>query len=528
LRAHNIKYEACKTVLQRIVQQIRLKIIESRPVLRKNGAMFTMLNKKLDSYSKGLTILLWVEFFERFAYFGLRALLILYMVSHLHDNDSFSFSVSSAFVAIAYATSIMGGAIADNIFGKKYVMIWGIFVMTIGYALICFPQQSLMFMGLSFIALGSGLFKPNMTALLGSLYDKTTAIQRESGFLAFYVPINVASFLSSMVCGWIAKTHGWHLGFFLTFLSSGIGFFVLKKNDGLFKDDLQSMTIKIPFLKNKFIIALATIVGVSAIRLLLSSPSHIHDIIFALGGIILCAFSYQLYNKAPLIERRSLIAILILLFFSTPFFALSEQSYSSLNLFIERNVNHNILGFELHTSQFLAISPLFIFCLAIIFAKFWRNRGKDYKEYLPPAKFTIGLFLMAVSFGCLSGVIHFVASPNELLAPGWLLLIFFLLAAAELFISPIGLSAVTKLAPKHNVSTIMSFWYLAIAIGSYLSGHLAKLSSVHTAQASQPSTILSIYESAFLIMGLIALALAMILCFSQRYTNALFRETKNQ
>ena len=399
-------------------------------------------------HPKGLSTLFFTEMWERFSYYGMRALLILYLAAAA-DQGGPGFDVATAayiygfYTFGVYATGIPGGWIADRFLGQYRSVLLGGVIIALGHFSMAFPSLYTFFGGLLLIVVGTGLLKTNVSALVGSLYDGDDA-RRDGGFSLFYMGINVGAFLAPFVVGTIGQKIGWHWGFGVAGVGmvAGIIQYVLGKDRLMLAAERLRADVRAVREQRR-----QTAVEGSAIRSGLSAQ-----------------------------EWKRIGAIGVLFLFTTLFWAAFEQAGSSLNLFADRLTRLSVWDWEFPSTWFQSLNSLFIILLAPLFAWLWVRLGR--REPSSPAKFTAGLllvgsgFLLLVPASMMTGYSGGASSPNDL-SPMWLVGVYLLHTLGELCLSPVGLSIVTKLAPRRIVGSMMGVWFLSIAIGNGLGGWVA-------------------------------------------------------
>lgn len=469
----------------------------------------------------GLTYLFFAEMWERFSFYGLRALLILYMTSQLSFSDEKSYGVYAAYFTLVYLSTLLGGVVADKILGNRKAIICGGILITLGHTFLSFAElnQAFFFAGLGFIVGGTGLFKTNISSLLGQLYSKDDP-RRDAGFTFFYVGINVGGLLAPLICGYIGEAWGWHYGFGIASIGMLAGLITFMKGckhfegAGLQPQNALTTSKSLGALSAEQLTYIASFLSVPIFTFILMQYNWFEMALPAIGAIF---GLYSLYlikeHKGP--ERRALIAIFTLMFFQTGFFAVFEQAGSSISLFTERNVNREVFGYLIPTSMFQSINSLFIITLGPVFAKIWsyaRGRNKDPN---PAYKFAMALFQVSLGFGALYLGTQ-SANDQAQSSAIWIVLAYLLHSTGELCIMPVGLSMVTRLSPKKILNTMMGLWFVSLAFSEYLAGLFAKITAVeHINGVVDTQASLQAYGNAFYIATVFALAMAILLsCLS--------------
>jgi POT family proton-dependent oligopeptide transporter len=478
-------------------------------------------------HPKGLMTLFFTEMWERFSYYGMRALLILFMTKAIIDgglgfDDKTAGAIYGLYTMGVYLLALPGGWLADRLFGLKKSVWYGGIIIALGHFMMAMPgivallngstgekveltpiDTASFFLGLILIVVGTGLLKPNISSIVGQLYPDGSS-KRDAGFSIFYMGINIGGFIAPLACGTMA-TYDMHLGFGLAGLGMVFGLIQYKLSgavlDGygeppLITTDAEQKSQK----KLKSIVSVVVIILVAIVGILLMGviPVNASAIASASGTVIaLVAFGYLGYVIAfgglTKADKNKVGVIAILFLFSAMFWSGFEQAGSTLNLFAERFMDRTILGWEIPTSYFQSINSLFVIIFAPFFGALWIWLGRRHLEPSSPLKFTFGLLLLGVGFF----VMYFatkIAASGELAAPTWLIMTFMIHTFGELSLSPVGLSLVTKLAPRAYAGQMMGIWFMSIALGNLFAGLIAGEASGGTEEglAAMPDQFLMI------------------------------------
>jgi proton-dependent oligopeptide transporter, POT family len=379
-------------------------------------------------HPRGLSTLFFTETWERFSYYGMRAFLILYMVHALGFDDRHAGAVYGTYTGSVWFAAIFGGIIADRWLGQFRSVLFGGIIIALGHFTLAFKALPFFYMGLSLIVIGTGLLKPNVSTLVGSLYEQGDA-RRDAGFSIFYMGINLGAFVGPIVAGYLAQNVDWHLGF----ACAGVG-----------------MTLGL----------IQYVAGRARLAPALARLAEQRKPAFA-------AAADQAPRAFTAVEWKRIGAVVVLFLAASLFWAAYEQAGSTLNLFADRYVRLELLGVRLYASWFVSIQAGFVILLAPVFAWLWVRLGP--REPSSPAKFAIALFFAGLAFLLLvpAGVI---AQGGVKVSPLWLVGAYFIEELGELSLSPVGLSVVTKLAPTRIVGLMMGVWFLSNALGNKLAG----------------------------------------------------------
>jgi POT family proton-dependent oligopeptide transporter len=441
-------------------------------------------DKSFFGHPRGLSTLFFTEMWERFSYYGMRALLILFMTASV-ANGGLGFPTSKAgeiyglYTSMVLLLSLPGGWLADRIIGQRRAVLWGGVIIALGHYSMAIPSLSTFYLGLTLIVLGTGLLKPNISTMVGALYTEKD-VRRDAGFSIFYMGINIGAFISPLVCGYLGENINWHYGFGAAGVGMTLGLiqYTLSGkylgNAGLTRSGAES---DFRLLRRVLTIALIVIVVAAALvfsGILSFSAENISDAFgLILAGIVVAFFVWLLTAKGYTpVERRRFWAILVLFLASALFWSAFEQAGSTLNLFAERNTNLHTWDAPIwglfRASYFQAFNSLFIIALAPVFAWFWVRLARH--EPSITAKFSWGLVFVGLGFAILVPVAN-----GTNVSPWWLTVTYLLHTIGELCLSPVGLSGMTKLAPARIASLMMGVWFLSTSVGDFIGGRLASV-----------------------------------------------------
>lgn len=456
--------------------------------------------KDLFGHPRALFMLFFAEMWERFSYYGMRALLILYLTrqlfAHLQDpaQKVTAYGIYAAYGALVYTTPFLGGLIADRYLGfKKSVLLGGI-LMAIGHFIMAIETEFWLYVALSFLIIGNGFFKPNISSIVGQLYSDGDR-RKDKGFTIFYMGINLGAFLAPLVCGIIGETVSWFIGFSIAGIGMLAGLFVFTKGLKLLKgkgevpnpEKLYKKTFT--GLTTEHLIYVGTLLSVIIFTIAVQNFEAMGYILVPFCIAVLVAIII-IAVTSDRITRHRLFVILYLLLFTMLFWAFFEQAGSSISLYTNENVNRSLFGISLKTSLFQSVNPLFIVLFAAPVSLLWTFLNKRRSEPNIPVKFAIGLFLLGMGFLAFYWGNQFISINNVALndasntiisaatVPLFILILGYLLhTLGELCLSPIGLSMVTKLAPKKLGAMIMGAWFLSSAMAHYAGGIIATLTA---------------------------------------------------
>jgi POT family proton-dependent oligopeptide transporter len=439
-----------------------------------------MSNTKIQ-HPNGLMTLFFSEMWERFCYYGMRTLLTLYLVKSLFKGDADAALIYGAYTGLVYAAPVLGGRMADRYLGYRYAILMGAVLMAIGEFMILGGTESWLLVGMGAIIIGNGYFKANISTIVGKLYEEGDP-RRDSGFTIFYIGINIGALLATSVVAYVGETYGFKYGFGLAGIGMLLGFVIFWFGRGTYQA-AQGLDIteagKKKVLGPINAVQLITVISVLLIPVcyfLISKNEILQYLLLALFVVV----AYQLISagaKEGKIWRDRMIALVIFIFINIVFWAFFEQAGTSLTLFADRNVNREIFGWVMPASMTQFFNPFFIVLFGSIFSVMWIRLSEAGKNPSIPMKFAFGILQLGLGFlVTLIGLTFAEGFQVPLLT---LVFLYLLHTTGELFLSPIGLSMVTKLSPAKISGTAMGGWFLSFAIGNFLGGQIATLTGTH-------------------------------------------------
>ncbi|WP_077146671.1 peptide MFS transporter [Sphingopyxis sp. KK2] len=519
-------------------------------------------------HPKGLFVLFFAEMWERFSYYGMRALLMFYLTKHWLFSDGNASIIYGAYTALVYITPVLGGYLADKWLGQRKAVLYGAVLLTFGHLLMGFEGDggqnaadlNIFWLALAFIIVGSGFLKANISVIVGQLYPRTD-VRRDGAYTIFYMGINLGAALGSLLCGYLGETYGWAYGFGAAGIGmlAGLIVFVVFKPLLLGRgesENPEALAAPVLGVKLEWLLYLLGLVAVAVCWWLVQNQAVVGTLL-GIGGTILILhvlgvatfkFVYGSYEAAPKVplslfalggvlsivafvsmfmesmtedaarnlaligfgvslavviwqsigrvnhDRDRIFAAMFLIVGSILFWALFEQAGSSLNLLTDRHVDREVLGWTIPASMFQSLNAIYIVLLAPLFAWLWTSLGRKGIEPSTPAKF--GLAVIQLGAGFL--VLVAGASGNAALIPLiFIFLIYLLHTTGELCLSPVGLSAMNRLAPSHMASLIMGTWFFASATGNFVAGLIAAATGSESAsgEAAGKQTVLDVYST---------------------------------
>ncbi|MCF0038837.1 peptide MFS transporter [Dyadobacter fanqingshengii] len=446
-----------------------------------------------QKHPKGLYVLFFAEMWERFSYYGMRAILLLFLLDSVRGGMAMNAAEAAAiyglYTASVYLLTLPGGWLADNILGQKKAIWYGGIVIMLGHIILAVPGGSgLFFLGLTTVAVGTGLLKPNISSIVGELYPEGGA-RRDAAFSIFYMGINLGSFLGIAIVGYLGERVSWHMGFGAAAVGMLLGLFVFRYGSARYlkgmgdvppakiataeSDAKNGANKKLGYI---FIAALV-------ILLIVLQSSGMLDMTTAQGLakgagviIVIISASYFLFilfaGGLTRVEQYRVVVLIILFLAIALFWAGYEQAGTSLQIFAERHTQRVIGGWEVPSSWFQNFQPTFVLLFAPVLASLWIYLSSKNLNPSIPVKFAAGLILLGLSFFVMVAASN-IAVTGQLASPLFLTFTYFLHTIGELCVSPVGLSSYTKLAPKRYVSQLMGIWFVGASLGNLIAGIFA-------------------------------------------------------
>lgn len=489
---------------------------------------------ELLGHPRGLFVLFFTEMWERFSYYGMRALLMLYLTKHLLFGDREAALIFGSYGSLVYAMPVLGGLIADRYLGYRKAIAFGALLLVCGHFGMAFegPQavvsmdggerivmrqpfyEQIFYLSLAFIIIGVGFLKANISTIVGQLYEAGDP-RRDGGFTIFYMGINLGAFTATLACAYLGETYGWSYGFGLAGIGMLFGLLVFQFN----RDHLQGSgeppqgsDLDKPLfagLTREHLVYLSGIAGVVAIWQVIQRTTELGTVLLGIGVVVtVWSLWYSFFRLEPR-ERDRMLVMLILIAMSVLFWALFEQAGSSVTLFTDRNV---AMGDFFTAGMFQSMNPFFIITLAPLFAWLWVRLSAQRLEPTTPAKFGLGILQVGLGFAVLVYGAS-LAGPDGKVSVIWLALMYLLHTTGELCLSPVGLSMVTKLSVQRVAAMMMGIWFLSSSFASYAGGMIAGAMAIEEVSdgAVDPLASLQIYVGVFEKLAIVAVVLGVIL-----------------
>ncbi len=458
---------------------------------------------------KLLYLLFFTELWERFGFYTVQTILILYLTHALGFSDSMAYVFTGAFGAFLYITLVPGGALADKFLGFQRAILIGGSLLALGYLTLAMPSKFFFYAGLSLLIIGMGFFKPNISSIVGTLYGANDP-RRDSGFTLFYLGINLGSLIPPLFLGPLTKAYGWDAGFLvamcgmlISLISFAIGRRFLKNRGAI---PANSALLKKSVLRHRFNLYLVGGIILSALIFFIALHAPLYsNLLLIIICLVVIVYLISVVLPLPMQERNSMLACIILIVVSIGFWAIYNQTFGSLMLYADRNMSPDFLGMKIGAEFTQSFNPFFIIVFAPLFSLLWPALGKYNPSY--PVKFAMAAFLIALGMFTLAfGTEYF--NHNGLTSPWWLVLSYALQTTGELCLSPIGLAMITALAPQRYVGMMMGVWFLALSAGYSFSGGLGILATVP--KNADLLTSQAIYIHAFNSYGTLGVVLGVI------------------
>jgi POT family proton-dependent oligopeptide transporter len=470
--------------------------------------------QELFGHPKGLFYLFFAELWERFSFYGMRALLTLYMVQEIFkaiaERDTATAVVYASYGSLVYASTVIGGQISDKILGMRASIFLGGILMAIGHFVLAVESDIAFFLALALIVVGNGFFKPNISTFVGALYEEGD-IRKDSGFTIFYMGINIGGWIAPLLCGWLAVKYGYHYGFGLAGIGmlTGLIFFWsgIKKNvfgDKGLPPSREVYEKKVLGVPQKTLIPIIAVLCAPVIAYLLASwqQNYVTGIFKFIGIAVLVYLGYIMYNLENNVARKKLLMAVLITFFMTLFWGFHELSGSVITLFASRNVD---LEGIMTAAQTNSLNSMFIIILAIPISLLWGYLSKKNLNPRTPYKFGLGLLLAGASFYILS-ISGASADENGMVPFTYLLVMYLIISIGELFTSPVGLSKITDLSPKNIVAFMMGVWFLSSAFAFQIVGFISEQLAIESTDANVGGLdTLGIYTDGFHLIAMYSL-----------------------
>lgn len=475
---------------------------------------------------RGLYLLFFTELWERFGFYTLQTIMTLYMVHGLGWSDEVANNLYAAANALLYVTPAVGGYLAGRYLGfQRSVMLGGI-LLVFAYLIAALPTKQWFFLGLSLLICGNGFFKPNVSSLVGMLYEKNNDPRRDGGFTLFYMGINIGALIPPVIAGYLVAHYGWHSGFLLAAFGMFLGQIIFQLGRKILQGKgaystyyFMSTHRHSPSWRFKILLTIGIIVFIGICQIAFSYP-ELTDRFIEAAMVIILGVVLTFLVREPKVSRQKMLACLVLMIISIGFWSLYNQTFTSLMLFADRNMEHRFLGFHLDAEATQFFNSFFIITLSPLLSRLWFSLNQNQTNPSIPLKFLGGVLF--IGLGCLFlGLGTRFFGHEGLTSPWWLVGSYFLQTVGELLLSPIGLAMVTVLSPRHLVGMMMGVWFFSQAVSFTLGGALANIAAVPANMSAVQS--LPIYSHAFMIYGTIGVSMSLLCLLLVPWLNKLIR-----
>ena len=503
----------------------------------------------LTKQPKALYFLFFAELWERFSFYGMRALLVLFMTRELNFLDARAYGIFGAYGALVYGSNVVGGYLADNFLGNRRAILIGSLIIAAGHMTLAMPFDGSLYYGLAFLIVGTGFFKANVSSFLGQFYKKDDP-RRDGGFTIFYMGINIGGLLAPLVCGTIGEVYGWHYGFGIAGIGMLLGAAVFLKGEKYYENKglppapeaLDRPLISI--LSINHIIILGALLVIPLAALTIQNYEILGNFLSLAGFSAFLYISYLAFKSTP-DERKCIFTLLMMYVFVASFFAIFEQLGGSLNLFTERNIDRvftlpdwivalvrlfsndptNVSSvFIMPTTWSQMMNPFFIILLSPFVSQLWIWLGRRGLEPQTPIKMCAGILVTALGFYIF---IIGIRNPDThgMVSIAWLIFGFFFFTLGELFVSPVSLSMVTKLAPARFVSLMMGAYFFATAFAHQMAAKIAQIfAAPEGVQASSDKfASLAAFENTFIFVTKFAVVVGCVMVVTYPFVRKTFK-----
>lgn len=416
-----------------------------------------------------MTFLYSTQAFYNFGFYGIRSIFVIYAIRQLSLAEGQAILLFATFMSLCYATGLIGGAIADGIIGIRKSVLLGVLLSFSGLLWLAFPNQESWFIGLALMSLGSGFFKTNILTAVGLFFERPKDTQKDKAYSLFYVATNIGSFLTPIISGFICVKYGWNYGILFIALTLLLATLIFYKK--VHFEDLKEQSIKVNS-SSIILLTLCFLVMIFLFYILFKFRESVHGLmaVISIGSVI---YLGGILSKCNIHERKDVYRIIVCIVLFSFFASLYEQAGSSLMLFFEKAVDRNLLGIEIPSAAFLSLNPLFVLILTPIFlylSKKYFEKEKPLDEFMK-----IGMGFLFASCGFL---IFALSTYQNIfpISPWWVVIAFLIKTTGEILFVPAVLSTISKYAPSHFRSSMMSFWLMALAYSHYIGGIIAQFS----------------------------------------------------
>jgi POT family proton-dependent oligopeptide transporter len=478
-------------------------------------------------YPKQLWFLFLSEMWERFSFYGMRGMLVVFMVQKLLLSEKEANLRYGATQAFVYTMTFVGGLFADKILGFRKSLFWGGSLMIIGSFILAFSPVTLFYLGISFTIIGTGFFKPNISTMVGSLYKEGDP-RRDAGFSLFYSGINIGALFGGLICVWVGKTYSWNLAFSFSGMFMVLGLFAFvftqRKLGPIGLSPLPVVMTKMRKRVYEWSVFVGSLIAIPLILILVKKTEYTDLFMYTVGPLTLVYLIYEM-RKFSLPERKKLIAALVFILFSIPFWAFFEQSGGSLSLFALYNLHDKLLGVSIDTNVVNnSVNSIFVIAFSPLLGLIWLWLNKRKLEPNTVVKFGLGFLFLSLAFYVFYAT-RFFADKQGMTSLDIFTLAYLIITIGELCLSPIGLSIMTKLSPQPLQGVMMGLWFLASAYGQYAAGILGAGMSTANDKAPLMEKLIS-YTDGYKQLAIYALIAGVVMLLISPLVRKLMQEVK--
>lgn len=478
-------------------------------------------------YPKQLWYLFFSEMWERFCFYGMRGMLTIFMVKELLMDEKTANMQYGATQAFVYAFTFIGGLFADKILGFRKSLFWGGLLMIVGSCILAIDPKEFFFYGISFTIVGTGFFKPNISTMVGNLYKEGDS-RRDAGFSLFYSGINIGALFGGYLCIYVAKNYSWNLAFGFAAIVMSISLLTFLYT----RRTLGPIGLS-PFIKDgvdtgkrwlDVLVYIGSLIVIPAIMKMVSTPKYTDLFMYIVGPATIVYLVYEM-SKLSRKENKKIIAAMVFILYSILFWAFFEQSGGSLSLFASNNLDNTVLGIPLDPNGVNnASNSLFVIIFAPLVGLAWLWMDSKKKEPNTVIKFGLGFLFLSLAFYIFYSN-RFFANSEGIASLDIFTLAYLTITFGELCLSPIGLSIMTKLAPKHLAGVMMGLWFLASAYGQYVAGILGAGMAAESPTATKAEKLIS-YTDGYMQLGIYALIAGASLIIISPWVRRMMQEVK--
>lgn len=484
-----------------------------------------MPTKGLLGQPKPFYLIFFLEVWERYGFYGVQGLLVLFLVLNLNYSDAHADKLFGSFAALAFLYPVIGGYIGDHLLGTKRTIIIGAFILAAGYLLLSIPffsSRALIELPLAFIAVGNGFFKANPSSLLSKVYQKEK-VNQDAGFTLYYMAINIGSFLSFIIAPLLNKYFGWHAAFLSCFIGLLLAITNYLSMSRIVRDvgsdpDFKPMRWGVFFLVMIFGLALI------AVSFWLLDHIEVMTTVLLVSAVVLLSFYFLQVSKASKQEKRGMIFFVFLFLQAIVFFVMYFQMPTSINLFALYNVRHDIFGIPVQTATFQVLNPFWIIIMSPVLSAFYNWLSKHNCDISLPTKFSLGTLLAGIAFLIL-WVGAYSSKGTGVLSSYWVVTSYWFQSTGELLVSALGLSLASRFVPQRLMGYAMGLWFLSFSLASIVAGHVAAMAHVPKTVSRNPLETLPIFGHVFMKIGLITVVISLVMFFFVPMLKRLVRST---